>query len=151
MLAGERLRKSAVYSVPQVNGIRYQCGVMGAYTGPNSICFYNCAACAFGSGSDAASANVLAAYPFIVQTYFFPQFRVPQVSATLLERRLTMSEIQQQIDAGRPDGARNYRGWTVPRSSGSRCRVDGVSPPRPRPGSSLSMIRSHTTSPQAWL
>ena len=28
---------------------------------------------------------------------------------------------------GAPDRARNYRGWTVPRSSGSRCRVHGYS------------------------
>jgi hypothetical protein len=90
------------YNVPQVNGISYQCGIMGAVTGPNSICFYNCAACVFGSGSDAASATVLAAYPSILQTYFFPFFRVPQVSPQLLERQLTMSEIQLQLDANHP-------------------------------------------------
>lgn len=88
------------YKVPPVNGISYQCGIMGAVTGPGSVCFYNCSLCAFGSGSDAGSARVLIQYPQIVQQLV--PVRVPQVSANLFERRLSMSEVQQEIDAGRP-------------------------------------------------
>lgn len=88
------------YRVPPVNGISYQCGIMGAVTGPASACFYNCTLCVFGSGSDAASARVLIGYPQIAQQ-FFPA-RVPQVNATLFERRLTRVEIQREIDAGHP-------------------------------------------------
>ena len=90
------------YNVPSVNGISYQCGIMGTLTGPNSVCFYNCSACVFGSGSDANSAAALRQYPSILQQYFFPLTRIPQVSATLSERRLTMSEVQTEIDAGHP-------------------------------------------------
>jgi hypothetical protein len=90
------------YNVPQVNGISYQCGVMGTVSGPNSICFYNCAACVFGSGSDANSARVLVDYPAILQQYFFPAARIPRVSAQLYERQLKMSEVQQEIDKGHP-------------------------------------------------
>lgn len=90
------------YGVPPVNGISYQCGIMGAVEGPYSPCFQNCAQCVFGSGSDAASARVLQDYPAIVQQYFYPQFHVPQIRSTLLERSLVPSEIQQQINAGNP-------------------------------------------------
>ena len=89
-----------VCRLPPVNGISYQCGIMGAVTGPGSVCFYNCALCAFGSGSDANSARVLIQYPQIVQQLV--PVRVPQVTANLYERRLSMSEVQQEIDGGRP-------------------------------------------------
>jgi len=90
------------YNVPQVNGISYQCGIMGALTGPNSVCFYNCTQCPFSSGGDSVSAQALAAYPYVLQNYFFQFFRVTQISAVLLDRRLKMSEIQASIDAGHP-------------------------------------------------
>jgi hypothetical protein len=90
------------YRIPPANGISYQCGIMGAVTGPRSICFTNCAACQFGSGSDANSALVLQQYPQILQAYFFRSIRVPQLAVQLAGRPLFPAEVEQQIDTGHP-------------------------------------------------
>lgn len=90
------------YGVPSVNGISYQCGVMGAVAGPASVCFYNCAACPFGAGSTTQAALVLAQYPALVQQYYYPFSRIPQISPLTYQRPLTTTEIEQQIDAGHP-------------------------------------------------
>jgi hypothetical protein len=91
------------YGVPAINNGSYQCGIMGTIAGPSSICFYNCALCAFGAGSTQQAALVLQQYPAILQQYFFPPtVKVPQLTATVLTRQLSMAEVQQQIDAGHP-------------------------------------------------
>jgi hypothetical protein len=90
------------YNVPPVNGISYQCGIMGAITGPSSQCFYDCSQCVFGSGSDAESAAVLSQYTQIIQQYYYPQVRVPQVSGSLVESEVPPEEIAAQLDAGHP-------------------------------------------------
>lgn len=90
------------YGVRPVNGISYQCGIMGAVLGPASVCFYDCTACVFGSGSDAGSAYVLQQYPSLVQQYFFPFERIPQVAAQLFERPLSMTEVQAEINGNHP-------------------------------------------------
>lgn len=90
------------YGIPPVNGISYQCGIVGAIEGPGSICFTDCAACVFGSGGDQQSAYALELYPAILQQYFFRSQRIPQITATLFERPLVQSEIADQISNGKP-------------------------------------------------
>jgi len=88
--------------IPAVNGASYQCGIVGALEGPQSICFYNCGQCAFGSGGDAQSAEALQAYPRIVQLNFYPNQSIPQLTAQLTGGPLSRAMVKQVIDNNMP-------------------------------------------------
>jgi hypothetical protein len=89
------------YEVPAVNG-SYQCGIMGAVEGPSSVCFQNCGACVFGSGSDVESAAVLSQYTSIVQQYYYPTERIPRVSGLLTGSAISFQTVEAQIASGHP-------------------------------------------------
>lgn len=83
------------FQIPAVNP-NYQCGIVGAFYGPNSACFYNCAVCDAGAGS---SANVT----LMLQDYSYSATGGAQVlSSQFTPSQLPFQQAQSDIDSNTP-------------------------------------------------
>ena len=83
------------FGIPAVNP-NYQCGIIGAFAGPSSVCFYNCSLCPIRAGSTQNVGLMLQAYAQIAtnnsRTLTFQFIPAP----------LSQLQVQQEIDAKRP-------------------------------------------------
>jgi len=85
------------YGLPDLNGINYQCGIVGAYFG--GICAQNCFACPQSIPSLVNMNDVLLGYgPFARQV----GFQSSLIHTRMLFRSLSMNEVISEINASRP-------------------------------------------------
>jgi hypothetical protein len=86
------------FNLPALN-TDYQCGIVAAYGGPQSLCFSNCYNCISPIGGMAQMHTLINGYGIAANQYGFPS-RV--LSGRLLFNALTMQQVVTEIDAGRP-------------------------------------------------
>ena len=83
------------FQIPPVNP-NYQCGIIGAFYGPNSACFYNCGVCDAGAGSSANVTLMLEDYSYYASSgtqVLYSQFTPSP---------LTFQQAQHDIDSNTP-------------------------------------------------
>jgi hypothetical protein len=85
------------YRLPALNS-NYQCGIVAAYYGPNSTCWFNCFTCASAIGPMSEAHRLINGYG-PVANLFFPS-RV--LSSTLVFSALSFADTMREIDSGRP-------------------------------------------------
>jgi hypothetical protein len=83
------------FQIPPVNP-NYQCGIIGAFEGPQSECFYDCAVCDFGGGSAQNVALMLQYYSA------YATDETEELSFLFVPSALTFQQIQTEIAANRP-------------------------------------------------
>jgi papain like cysteine protease AvrRpt2 len=88
------------YDVPPANAVSYQCGIIAAFGGPTSPCWYNCQFCQVGGGSDANVCRMFQLYPqqiaFLLRIPPVPLVATPRYSA------LSKDAVKEQLDNDRP-------------------------------------------------
>lgn len=57
------------FQIPSVNPTSYQCGIIAAFYGPNSACYYDCSVCDVGAGSSANVTLMLEDYSYLATSY----------------------------------------------------------------------------------
>ena len=87
------------YDLPNLNPAgNYQCGIVAAYYGPASSCWFNCATCISAIGSMSQMQLLINGYGNVAR-----QFTTSRVlSSRLLFSALSFSDTAREIDAGRP-------------------------------------------------
>ena len=84
------------YGIPPINPISYQCGIIAAFEGPNSVCWISCGACNFGAGSSLTIVPMLQQYSLIATN------GTKELSAVFAPNMLPPQQIQTEIQAKRP-------------------------------------------------
>jgi hypothetical protein len=86
------------YSLPPIN-LDYQCGIVAAYFGINSPCWYNCFACSVGIASVSNLQKLINNYGNVANQL---NLQSRDLNSALLFRSLTIDEIITEIDGNRP-------------------------------------------------
>ena len=103
------------YGLPNVNPFgNYQCGIVAAYFGGN--CLFDCGLCQLPVGAMSNMLTVVTGYGRFLRSNFIAS---RDLSATLIFRALSSSEVRTEIDAGRPIivGIAPGGGWALPNAS----------------------------------
>ena len=87
------------FGLPQLNPAgNYQCGIVAAYYGPNSACWFNCFACVSAIGPISNAQILINGYGQVAR-----QFTTSRVlTSTLVFSGLTFNDTAREIDEGRP-------------------------------------------------
>jgi hypothetical protein len=86
--------------LPDLNGSgNYQCGIVAAAFGPNSVCWTNCGACVTGIGSMSNMQNLVNGYGVLAVQLGIPS---PVLSSSLLFSYLSYQQVKTEILGSRP-------------------------------------------------
>jgi hypothetical protein len=82
------------FQVPSVNATSYQCGIIAAFYGPNSACFYDCSVCDVGAGSSSNVTMMLEDYSYLATN--FTEVLYSQFTPSELPFQQVQSDINSQ-------------------------------------------------------
>ena len=89
------------YNMPNLNQFGdYQCGIVGALVGPNSICWNNCRFCSLPAYLTNTRINMIKIYPKIANFYLNNDFG--NISATSINNYLSENRVRSELDNDRP-------------------------------------------------
>jgi len=89
------------YDVPNLNPAGdYQCGIIAARFGPNTVCWTNCRACQVPAGAPSEITRMLREYPPFAGRLV--NRRVSGLTSTHTLSAISKEQIKQEIDEGRP-------------------------------------------------
>jgi Peptidase_C39 like family len=87
------------YSLPNINpGGNYQCGIVAAYYGSNSSCWFDCFSCISAIGPMSNAKNLIDGYGVVARN--FTNSRV--LTSSLIFSPLPFNEVAREIDSLRP-------------------------------------------------
>lgn len=87
------------YNLPNLNpAANYQCGIVAAYYGPSSSCWFNCFTCVSAIGPMSNAKLLIDGYGIVAGQ--FTNSRI--LNSTLIFSALTFNDVAREIDASRP-------------------------------------------------
>ena len=87
------------YGLPNLNPQNnYQCGIVAAYAGPQSICFSNCLACVEPIGAMSNTQTLINGYGLVARQYAPSKI----LSSRIFFNSLLIDQVAGEISAGRP-------------------------------------------------